>query len=609
MKVLHVGGAHLFNRFSNLEAAIERADHDDIIELHKDVHGVSARINKNITIRGNGHAIIPADGLTALSCSSFITLDNIWFKCSPRTNAVVIKDGGLLKHIKTTIEGSIRALYPTIVQNGGSLSIEDSEIMFMETHRGHGSSLVATTLERTVIKDYYGGFAYLDDGNCGMSKFRGTTRISNSEITCVLLEGECTLSNTVLKNFNRVTGSVEMISCTLQAARGKIHKWRQEPADGPLKNLRPNVIPYALHIAGGSAYVVGYSSDMESDCIGFYMSDGSLEVSSSDVANKKLHHLVKGGSVMFTNTTDSSFYEIGEAHCSVVRSKVNLSREVKSAMEELDEMIGLDTVKKQLRTIVNTIEVNMKFPEKNFGFSHHMVFAGDPGTGKTTVAKLVARALFEIGAIPEDKCMEVPASKLIKGFVGQTAENVDAIMNEALGGVLFIDEAYELAVKDNQNTFNNDALAVLLRYMEDYRDSLIVIAAGYEKEMREFLASNVGLTRRFQWVSFEDYDTGEMADIFMLMAQRFKEEFGFANVRDELKECFERLTGYYLTHPDSKGRVTNGGNGGLVRNLFQQIVFVRNNRIAENPQSSMEITLEDIKAGFDKEWAKAVNVI
>ena len=257
---------------------------------------------------------------------------------------------------------------------------------------------------------------------------------------------------------------------------------------------------------------------------------------------------------------------------------------------------------------MNTISMNMKHPEKDFGFSHHMVFAGDPGTGKTTVAKIVAQALFEIGAIPENKCMEVSASQLIKGYVGQTGSHVESVLKSALGGVLFIDEAYELMVKDGQNTFNNDALSVLLSYMENHRHELVVIAAGYEDEMREFLASNVGLTRRFQWVKFEDYTAEQMANIFQSMARRYSEDFSVSSPDEVLTECFERLTGFYLSHPDRKGRTTNGGNGGLVRNLFQQIVFARNNRAAEAAETDTRISMSDIEIGLNDEMKKAVNV-
>lgn len=608
MKIYYVGGRHFFNQFSNLEAAIERAQDDDIIELFKDAKDVALYINKNITINGHGHLITPSEGKTALDCASFVTLNDIRFECQPRTNAIILRQGGNLLDIKTRIIGPVRALYPTIVQRGGIMNIADSEIMHLETYKGHGSTKTATIMQNCCLTNYYGGFAYLDDDDYNFSKFRAETLIYDSIITCSLLEGDCRLVRTTLKNFNKATGKVTLESCKLDAARGDIVKHPNEPADGPLKDLNTNVIPYALHIAGGKVTAEDFSSDMDRDCIGFYMTSGSLEIHSVNNNNCKARHLMKGGSVVFNDVTDDGFYQIKKAKCCIVRSRINTSSETKSAMEELDAMIGLESVKIKLRTIMNTIRVNMKCPEKDFGFSYHMVFAGDPGTGKTTVAKLVAQALFEIGVIPENKCMEVPASQLIKGFVGQTGEHVESIMKKALGGVLFIDEAYELMVKDNQNTFNNDALSVLIRYMEDHRGELVVIAAGYEKEMKEFLASNVGLTRRFQWVSFSDYTPEEMTEIFLSMCRRCEEDFDFVDPRPILKDAFSKLTAFYLSHPDAKGRTTNGGNGGLVRNLFQQVIFARNNRVADHPESVMKITADDIRNGFHEEMNKATNV-
>lgn len=608
MQTFYVGGKHFFNRFSNLEAAIERAEHDDVIELHKDIKDAKLYISKNITINGNGHLIIPEYGKTAFDCASFVTLNNIRFECQPRTNAVIIRNGGNLSNIKTKIIGPARALYPTIVQRGGTLTISNSEIMQMETYQSHGTNVnTVTFFKNSKLLDYYGGFAYLDN-DYNLSKFRGITSISESDITCTLLEGKCKLSDTVLRNFNRAIGTVELYSCELKAEKGNIVKQPDEPADGPLKDLNPDVIPYALHIAGGKVTVENFISNMKRDCIGFYMTSGSVNIHSTNSKNDQARHLMSGGAVVFNDVTDNGFYEIKKAHCGIIHSRVNTSSETKSAMEQLNSMIGLNTVKKQLCTIMNTINVNMKCPDKDFGFSHHMVFAGDPGTGKTTVAKLVAQALFEIGAIPENKFVEVPASQMIKGYVGQTGEHVESIMKKALGGVLFIDEAYELMVKDNQNTFNNDALSVLLRYMEDYRNELVVIAAGYEKEMKKFLASNVGLTRRFQWISFEDYTPEEMTDIFMFMCGEYKEEFAFQNQHDVIIKHFCNLINFYLSHPDANGRITNGGNGGLVRNCFQRTIFARNNRIVDYPETAMTITENDLQIGFEEEMKKALNV-
>lgn len=608
MKTLYVGGRHFFNRFSNLEAAVERAKDDDIIELHKDVHEAKIYINKNITINGNGHLITPEAGKTAFDCASYVTLNDIRFECWPRTNAVVIRNGGILSGIKTKIVGPTRALYPTIVQRGGTLTISDSEIMQMETYVGHGSVQTVTFLKRCILTDYYGGYAYLNTGE-NLSRFRGATAISESSIMCALFEGDTKLSNTLLRNFNKAIDKVDMCSCELRADnKSEVSRYSREPIDGPLQNLNLDVIPYALHIAGGKVRAENFSSDMDCTCIGFYMTSGSLDIRSTNNNNDQARHLIKAGSVVFNDVTDDGLYEIKKARCGIIRSKVNTSSDVKSAMEELNGMIGLDSVKSQLRTIMNTIQMNMKHPEKDFSFAHHMVFAGDPGTGKTTVAKLVAQALFEVGAIPENKYMEVPASQLIKGFVGQTGEHVESIMKKALGGVLFIDEAYELMVKDNQNTFNNDALGVLIRYMENYRDRLVVIAAGYEKEMTQFLASNIGLTRRFQWVSFEDYTPEEMKDIFLSMSAKYEEDYDFEQPDAVLVNCFKQLTDFYLSHPNAKGRITNGGNGGLVRNLFQQIIFARNNRVADHPSTTMKITENDIHEGMRVEMKKALNV-
>lgn len=608
MKTLYVGGSHFLNRFSSLKAAVARAEDDDIIEICKDLKDVAVKVEKNIIINGNGHLITPESGQCAVTALVYITLNNIRFECPARTNAVTVTHGGVMKKISTWIKGPARAVYPTVVQRGGTLTIKDSTIMGFENYKSHGSNQTVVFIKRSAITDYYGGAAYLDDDNYYLSKFNERASIVDSVLNSVLFGGQCHLENTVLKNFNRAVGVVEMDSCTLAPQKVEGVSFADEPKDGPLKNWNRRAIPFALHITGAKVTVKDFKSDMTKDCIGFYMTSGSLDIQSTNGQNSDARHLIRGGAVIFNNVEDAAFYEIRGGRCGVVNSSINTSSDTRSAKEQLDGMIGLYSVKKQLHTIMNTISMNMRYPEKDFGFSNHMIFAGDPGTGKTTVAKLVAQALFEVGAIPENKYMEVPASQFIKGFVGQTGEHAEDIMKKALGGVLFIDEAYELMVKDNQNTFNDDALGVLIRYMEDYRDELVVIAAGYEKEMREFLASNVGLTRRFQWVSFENYSPSEMRDIFLSMCKRYKEIFQFEGYEKELVQAFSALSKFYLGHPDAKGRITNGGNGGLVRNMFQQVVFARNNRIAEDPASPMEFIRDDLRTAFDEELKKAMNV-
>lgn len=607
MRTLHVGGINPLNRHKTLESALSAAYDDDIIEIHKDLKDVSTVVDRNITIKGNNHTIIPAPGSTALTCASFVTMKDLKFECLPRTNAVIIHAGGELVNVTTKIKGPARALYSTIIQDGGGLGLTSCDVMNIETVCPEGK-MPTIYLDCCMVRDYYDGAVCFNDNDYSKSKLRGRTSIDSSCLMSCLLAGECSLKDTTLYNFNKATGTVVMDSCSLEAYYGEQKKYRNEPKDGPLKNAAFDVIPHALYIAGGEVFARHLTSKTEEDAVGFYMASGSLSISDSDIHDTNVRHVIENGSLAFTNVMDEGFYEVIKATCSAVNSNVNTSKAMKTAMEKLDEMIGLDSVKKQLKAAVNTIRINMEHPEKDFGFSRHMVFAGDPGTGKTTAADLVAQALFEIGAIRENRCMHVPASQMIKGWVGQTGEHVENIMKQALGGVLFIDEAYELMVKDGQNTFNNDALAVLLRYMEDNRDDLVVIAAGYEKEMREFLASNVGLTRRFQWVTFENYTPSEMADIFLSMAGKYSEQVEIVDAHMVLTGTFDLLTGFYLSHPDSKGRVTNGGNGGLVRNLFQQAVTARNNRITDDPGTTMGITREDLDAGYEEEMRKARQV-
>lgn len=227
-------------------------------------------------------------------------------------------------------------------------------------------------------------------------------------------------------------------------------------------------------------------------------------------------------------------------------------------------------------------------------------------THNTTIARIVAQALFEVGAIPENKITMATSDEFVKGYIGQSGENTRRILDKALGGVLFIDEAYQLTVKPGEKSFNSDVLSVLIRYMEDHRSDLVVIAAGYNKEMKEFLASNVGLTRRFQWIQFENYTNKELAEIFELMRNSYGDKFADPKLKLVLEPLFTKLTNLNLSIPDANGRRTNGGNGGLVRNVYQAIAQARNNRVASNG-GDPAFTQSDVAQGFQVEINKAEN--
>lgn len=235
---------------------------------------------------------------------------------------------------------------------------------------------------------------------------------------------------------------------------------------------------------------------------------------------------------------------------------------LEAALAELDALIGLDEVKAQVRGLVATHEVNRKRAESGMPaipVSLHLAFTGAPGTGKTTVARLVARIYRGLGLLPLGHLIEVDRSELVAGYVGQTALQVRETLERARGGVLFIDEAYALATGGGAD-FGGEAVSTLVKGMEDARDSLAVIAAGYPEPMEAFLDSNAGLRSRFTTVvRFQDYSPGELLAIF-----------------DRL--CAEHAI---TTGPEARGRIeeliqvssstANHGNARLIRNLFEEM--------------------------------------
>jgi hypothetical protein len=189
------------------------------------------------------------------------------------------------------------------------------------------------------------------------------------------------------------------------------------------------------------------------------------------------------------------------------------SNDLETCLKELNDLVGLDGVKHEVTTLVNLMKVRrlraargMKMPE----MSLHMVFSGNPGTGKTTVARLLGRIYQALGVLPRGHVIEVDRSGLVAGYVGQTALKTKEILQKAHGGILFIDEAYTL-VGHHQNDFGQEAIDTVLKYMEDNRDRIVVIAAGYREEMKAFVRTNPGLQSRFnKFINFDDYSVQEL---------------------------------------------------------------------------------------------------
>ena len=262
-------------------------------------------------------------------------------------------------------------------------------------------------------------------------------------------------------------------------------------------------------------------------------------------------------------------------------------------LEELDSLVGLTQIKKDVRSLINLIKVRklrqaeeLKVPE----LSLHMVFTGNPGTGKTTVARLLARLYRSIGVLSTGTLLEVDRAGLVAGYVGQTALKTLEAVKKARGGILFVDEAYSL-VPDGSGTndFGQEAISTILKAMEDMREELVVIVAGYPEPMERFIESNPGLESRFgKYFQFEDYNGAELMDIFRLQCRKNQ----YVPDEETEKFCIDMFNEMY------ENRDENFGNARDVRNIFERAVTNQANRLAamEKPTKDdlMKLIKEDI---------------
>lgn len=264
--------------------------------------------------------------------------------------------------------------------------------------------------------------------------------------------------------------------------------------------------------------------------------------------------------------------------------------------KELDELIGLDAVKTEVRSLANFVKIQKQRQEKGLKtpkLSYHLVFTGSPGTGKTTVARIVARIYKDLGILKKGHTVETDRSGLVAEYVGQTAQKTNAIVDSALNGVLFIDEAYALVPEHAGSDYGQEAISTLLKRMEDDRDKLVVIIAGYNKEMKRFIDSNSGLQSRFnRYINFPDYTAEELVRIFHMYMK--KNEYTIAADANELLK--ERLE----TAVENKDR--NFGNARYVRNIFEKAIQAQANRLSKSSGLSQreltEISAEDLDRAF-----------
>ena len=263
--------------------------------------------------------------------------------------------------------------------------------------------------------------------------------------------------------------------------------------------------------------------------------------------------------------------------------------DMKDLLAELDSYIGLGVVKEEVHNLINMVQVyklRQQHELPTTDMSLHMVFTGNPGTGKTMMARMMARIYRSLGILSKGQLVEVDRSGLVAGYVGQTALKTQKVIEKAMGGVLFVDEAYALNGR-SENDFGQEAIDTLLKAMEDHRDDLVVIVAGYTDLMDKFIHSNPGLESRFnRFLLFEDYSLDELMAIFKMRCGK-----GYV-----LSPEAEPLVRDYIAEESADG--DGFGNARGVRNIFEHILVAQNNRLAKlesvTREDLMTLTADDV---------------
>ncbi|GAB6100751.1 AAA family ATPase [Halanaerocella petrolearia] len=311
-----------------------------------------------------------------------------------------------------------------------------------------------------------------------------------------------------------------------------------------------------------------------------------MPLNQKDVSRKEVFRLFEAGQISISKLF-SSLKEETEP----IAEEESQQEQVKKVIAQLDRLVGLDRIKNLVAELQAFIKIQQERKKRNLKVDSlvlHMIFKGNPGTGKTTVARILGQLFKELGVLEKGHLKEVERADLVGEYIGHTAKRTREVIDEALEGILFIDEAYALA-RGGEKDFGKEAIDTLVKEMEDNKDQLIVILAGYPDEMEHFLNSNPGLTSRFPiQMEFEDYTLDQLVEIGHLMLQE-----------REYKLTSQAETKLYtLLAQIRQNQGTEAGNARTVRNIIEQLIRKQATRLVDKNKNSrqelMEITRQDI---------------
>lgn len=539
----------------------------DIILLSPGEYHVLSGINiANITIKGIGNdpSEVVIHGFFSLRNQSVLTLANLTLYTPHNRNTINVKNGSTLTLEKVIIHGGTSGNYPSIWCENATVKINASEIYLPEEK---GASIYLSNNSEAVIRNsmIYSIVAYQSYIQLHQAQVRVAVRLMENGILSgtgiVDFPGVSNyfglyMANGSRANFDTVNIDENSVYFSLDQSILNIKKTR----------ISENLLLTVSHDKQSKVEIFG-----DTNRIKINIDDEEIPSSKERSTSQTVEPVSKKDKLKeepVTSKEENSLYHI--------------EKQQKSGLEELQALFGLHDLKKQIMKFINTVKFNQSRKEQGFkttSLTLHSLFMGNPGTGKTTVARILGRVLYENGVIGTNNFVEVTRKDLVGEYIGQTAQKTQEILEKSKGGILFIDEAYSLN-SDSKNDFGKEAIDTIITFMEDNRDNTMIIFAGYTNEINKFLKMNSGLESRIpNKFYFDDYTPEEIAEI------------GYMNLTNEdyivdekkYKEVIQRL----YSHSIDKS------NARWVRNVNEKLIQTMANRVVETGSEDTQTILDE----------------